>query len=99
MSSPCLRRCTGRSAQRLALNLRQKLCQWLLIQVSIIGVLVQPVAQMLFRPEEIIHHSPASLLDPDAFGVRLGDLASADLHVDRVAAVSARIGYLDRLIG
>ena len=43
---------------------------------------------MLFRPEEIVDYSPASLLDPDAFGVRLGDLAAADLHVDRVATVS-----------
>ena len=59
--------------------------------------MIQPFVQVLFRPEEVIHHSPASVLDPDRFGIEVGDFPTRDFHIDTIAAVGAGVFDFDFL--
>ena len=77
----------------------EELGDGLLVQISILGVHVQPGVEMLFRPEEVVHHSPTPLLDPDVSGIGLGDLAGSDLNGNAVAAVGAGVIDFDVLAG
>ena len=77
----------------------EELGDGLLVQISILGVHVQPGVEMLFRPEEVVHHSPTPLLDPDVSGIGLGDLPGSDLNGNAVAAVGAGVVDFDAFAG
>lgn len=55
------------------------------------SILSQPFVEVLFRPEEIVDRSAASLLDVDGIGIEIGDLSVVHPDFDPIAAVGAGV--------
>ncbi len=81
------------------LHLLEKLRHRRLIQSLIIRIHIQPSVKVFFRPEEIIHRSPTSPLNPNCFGSKVGNLTGGDLDGNGIAAMSTGIFNFDGFIG
>jgi len=60
-----------------------------MVQPFVDFVVVQPSVEVLFRPEEIVHRSPTTLLDPNCFGIEMFYFTLIDDDTDLVTAMRA----------